>query len=153
MNNSELSTLAEYGTVDEQKTIQSHPEFHEKMIKVCEKMNIQVNTLVDGTGKEVEIAGCVEIKGIRGTDKRCYIVDLQGMTPRDANFIGPEYHSCLVRQELLVLYNRQMSLQYAKEKMTPFEKEIDEERKSKEPVIEEGKEPTQEQKQQLFTLQ
>ena len=43
---------------------------------VCDKMNIQVNTLVDGTGKEVEIAGCVEIKGIRGTDKRCYIVDL-----------------------------------------------------------------------------
>jgi len=28
--------------------------------------------------------------------------------------------------------------------MVPFEKEIDEERKSKEPVIEEGKEPTQE---------
>ena len=52
------------------------------------------------------------------------------MTPRDANFIGPEYHTCLVRQELLVLYNRHMSLQYAKEKMVPFEKEIDEERKS-----------------------
>jgi hypothetical protein len=46
------------------------------MVKVCDKMNIQVNKLIDGTGKEVEIAGCVEIKGIRGTDKRCYIVDL-----------------------------------------------------------------------------
>lgn len=36
--------------------------------------------------------------------------------------------------------------------MVPFEKEIDEERKSLEPVIEEGKEPTQEQKKELFTL-
>lgn len=43
---------------------------------VAEKLNIQVNKVFDGENKEVEIAGCVEIKGIRGTDKRCYIVDL-----------------------------------------------------------------------------
>ena len=36
LNNSELSQLAEYGTVDEQKTIQSNPEFHDMMLKVCE---------------------------------------------------------------------------------------------------------------------
>ena len=64
------------------------------------------------------------------------------MTPRDANFLGPENHTCLVRQEILVLYNRHQSLQHAKEHMAPFEKEFDEERKTKEPVIEEGKEPT-----------
>lgn len=46
------------------------------MKQVCTKMNIQVNKLIDGEDKEVEIAGCVEIKGIRGTDKRCYVVDL-----------------------------------------------------------------------------
>jgi len=60
-------------------------------------MNIQKNNVVDGAGKEIEIAGCVEIKGIRGTDKRRYIVDLQGMTPRDANWLGDENHTCLVR--------------------------------------------------------
>ena len=43
---------------------------------VAEKLNIYVNKVLDGEGKEVEIAGCVEIKGIKGTDKRCYIVDL-----------------------------------------------------------------------------
>mmetsp|Transcript_9417 Transcript_9417/g.14413 ORF Transcript_9417/g.14413 Transcript_9417/m.14413 type:complete len:129 (-) Transcript_9417:2443-2829(-) len=88
LNNSDLSSLAEYGTVDEQKTIRSNPEFHEMMKQVCEKMHIQLNKLIDDEGKEVEVAGCVEIKGIRGTDKRCYIVDLQGMTPRDANYLG-----------------------------------------------------------------
>jgi len=56
-----------------------------------------VNKIIDGEGREVEIAGCVEIKGIRGTDKRCYVVDLQGMTPRDANYLGVDYHTCLVR--------------------------------------------------------
>ena len=104
LNNSDLASLAEYGTVDEQKTIQSNPEFHDMMKQVCSKMNIQVNKIKDEAGNDVEIAGCVEIKGIRGTDKRCYIVDLQGMTPRDVNFMGSENHTCLVRQELLVLY-------------------------------------------------
>lgn len=46
------------------------------MKAVCDKLNIQVNKLHDGDGNEVEIAGCVEIKGIRGTDKRCYLVDM-----------------------------------------------------------------------------
>ena len=76
------------------------------MIKVCEKMNVQINTLIDGSGNEVEVAGCVEIKGIRGTDKRCYMVDIQGVTPRDANYLGPENHTCLIRPELILLYQR-----------------------------------------------
>jgi protein TIF31 len=97
LNNSELSSLAEYGTVDEQKTIQSNEEFHSLMKKVAAKLGVQVNSINDASGKAVEIAGCVEIKGIRGTDKRCYIVDLQGMTPRDANFLGDDYHTCLIR--------------------------------------------------------
>ena len=67
------------------------------MIKVAGKLGVQVNKILDASGKAVEIAGCVEIKGIRGTDKRCYIVDLQGMTPRDANFLGDDYHTCLIR--------------------------------------------------------
>ena len=75
------------------------------MKQVSEKMHTQVCKVKDET-KEVEIAGCCEIKGIRGTDKRCYMVDLQGMQPRDANYLGPENHACLVRQELVLLYHR-----------------------------------------------
>jgi protein TIF31 len=104
LNNSDLASLAEYGTVDEQKSIKADPEFHELMKQVSDKIHVQVNKVVDGESKEVEVAGSVEIKGIRGTDKRCYFVDLQGMTPRDANFQGEDYHTCLVRQELLSLY-------------------------------------------------
>lgn len=48
LNNSELASLAEYGTVDEQQTIQSNEQFHEMMLQVCQKMNIQVNKLIDG---------------------------------------------------------------------------------------------------------
>lgn len=111
LHNNDLASLAEYGTVDEQKTIQSHEQFHSMMKVVCEKLNIQVNKIYDGEEKEVEIAGCVEIKGIRGTDKRCYLVDMQGMTPRDTNYLGEENHTCLVRQELITLYQRHLSVE------------------------------------------
>ena len=119
---------------------------------VAEKMNLQINKVKDGEDKEVEIAGCVEIKGIRGTDKRCYIVDLQGMTPRDANYLGDENHTCLIRQELLILYQRQKNLESAKAKMEGFEKELEKEKAEREPKIEEGKEPTEEYKKQMAEI-
>ena len=140
LNNSELASLAEYGTVDDQKTIQSNEEFHAMMKQVAEKMNIQENKVLDGEGKEIDIAGCVEIKGIRGTDKRRYIVDLQGMTPRDANFLGEENHTCLVRQELVLLYQRHKQLEIIKAEMEKYEKSTEAEKKEKMPKIEEGKE-------------
>ena len=40
LNNSELQSLAEYGTVDDQKTIHSNENFHKMMKIVAEKMNI-----------------------------------------------------------------------------------------------------------------
>lgn len=46
------------------------------MKKVCEHLNIKVTKVIDGSGKEIEIAGSVEVKGIKGTDKRNYLVDL-----------------------------------------------------------------------------
>ena len=47
LNNSELSSLAEYGTVDEQKTIQSNEQFHALMEKVAGKLGVQVNKILD----------------------------------------------------------------------------------------------------------
>ena len=152
LNNSELASLAEYGTVDDQKTIQANEEFHGMMTKVAENMNIQTNKVKDGEDKEVEIAGCVEIKGIRGTDKRRYIVDLQGMTPRDANWLGDENHTCLLRQELMLLYQRSKQLEVIREKMTEQEKGWEAERTEKMPKIEDGVEPTEEQKKEIIKI-
>ena len=83
------------------------------MVKVCENLNIKINKVIDASGKEIEIAGSVEVKGIRGTDKRNYLVDLQGLTPRDANFKGDEYHTHLLRPELLHIFQRAKSMDYA----------------------------------------
>ena len=77
LNNSDLNSLAEYGTVDDKKSIVASEQFHEKMLKVADALNIKVNKVIDqANGKSVEIAGSVEVKGIKGSDKRNYVVDL-----------------------------------------------------------------------------
>ena len=113
LNNNDLTSLAEYGSVDEQKNIVSTEHFHGLMKKVCENLNIKVVKVLDGSNKEVEIAGSVEVKGIKGTDKRSYLVDLQGLTPRDCNYQGEEFHTCVLRPELLLIYQRTKSIEYA----------------------------------------
>lgn len=128
MNNNDLTSLAEYGSVDENKTIYANEHFHELMKKVCEQLNIKVNKVIDGSGKEVEIAGSIEVKGIKGTDKRNYLVDLQGLTPRDANYKGEEYHTCLLRPELLMIYQRTKNIDYAQAKIAQYTKALEEEK-------------------------
>lgn len=81
--------------------------------------------MIDGAGKQVEIAGSVEVKGIRGTDKRCYLVDLQGLTPRDLNYPDKEaHHTCLLRPELLLLYQRTKNVEFATSKMAELNKQL-----------------------------
>lgn len=131
LNNQELSNMAEYGTVDDKKAVAANPEFHKQILQVAQALQIKVNSVIDPTtGKEVEIAGSVEVKGIKGTDKRHYIVDMQGLVPRDANYLGPENHAALVRPELISLYQKHKNMQYAAEKMEVFSKRLQEEREA-----------------------
>ena len=126
LNNSDLSSLSEYGTVDEKKNIVATEQFHSLMLKVASALKIKVNKVVDPTdGKIVEIAGSTEVKGIRGADKRAYLVDLQGFTPRDANYLGDDYHTCLVRPELLSIYQRAKNMDYTNEEMKEFLKALE----------------------------
>lgn len=153
LNNSDMASLAEYGTVDEQKTINFSQPFHELVSQFCEKMFISTSKVEDKSGNQVEIAGSVEIKGIRGTDKRAYLVDLQGIIPRDANFPGDDNHTCLVRQELTILYQRHLASEFARGKIAEFEESITQERADKIKAIVDGKEEkdlSDEQKQQIL---
>ena len=107
LHNNDLSSLAEYGTIDDKKSIVASEGFHEKMLKVAQSLSLKVNKVIDQTnGNSVEIAGSTEVKGIKGTDKRSYVVDLQGLVPRDTNYMGDDFHTCLVRPELINLYQR-----------------------------------------------
>lgn len=47
------------------------------------------------------MAGSCDLKGIIGTDKRKYIIDLLRLSPRDLNYLGEENHACVLRYELI----------------------------------------------------
>jgi len=72
------------------------------MEQVCDKLELDPNVeFVDQEGAKKKIAGSIEIKGILGSDKRKYILDLMRLSPRDYNYLGPENHTCVLRHELL----------------------------------------------------
>lgn len=81
--------------------------------------------------------GSPEVKGIRGSDKRKFILDLARLSPRDPNWIGEEdeYLCCLIRPEIISHYINAKNLQYAKEQI---QQEIQEKDKKEEAQKSEG---------------
>lgn len=103
--------LVEYGE-SEEGVIKCNQEFLEDYKKLCEKLNIREVTVTDKTGKEHDMIGHPEIKGVRGIDKRKYLFDLIHLFPRDTNFTGTDNQGCLLRPELVREY--QLKLIYNK---------------------------------------
>jgi len=141
LNNSDLTSMAEYGAVEEKKNIVANEHFHALMLKVAETFGIQTNKVVDpSNNKEIEIAGSVEVKGLCGSDKRRYVVDLQGLTPRDANYVDEtdpaRFHTCLVRPELISLYQRTKNMLFAQEHMVEFNKNLEAAREPEQKPVE-----------------
>ena len=69
--------------------------------------------------------------------------------PRDSNYIGDDFHTCLIRPELLSLFQRAQNMDFASEHIKDFSNKLDEERKAAEPKAEEGKELSDEQKREV----
>lgn len=140
LNNTDQSSLTEYGSVDEGKTIHTNPEFHDLMGKLSEHLYLRQVKVKDDEGKVHEVAGSTEVKGIRGSDKRKYLLDLLRLTPRDANFKDESgLCSCLLRPELLLIYQRTKNIEYAQE--------IFKKQKEEKPEEKSGEEETKEEKQ------
>lgn len=59
---------------------------------------------MDGKAEKKKIAGSYEIKGILGSDKRKYILDLMRLSPRDYNYMEPKNYCCVLRPELIAQF-------------------------------------------------
>lgn len=93
---------SQYGSIDDGKTVETNPEFEIIMNQVCHKLGLEDQVWVtDGQGVRKKIAGSPDIKGILGSDKRKYILDLLRLSPRDLNYEGVENETCVIRPELL----------------------------------------------------
>jgi hypothetical protein len=76
------------------------------MTRVCSKVGLRLAKIRSTESQEVKvIAGSPDIKGVRGTDRRKYLIDLMRVHPRDANYPEPtQQTSCLIRSELIQLF-------------------------------------------------
>ena len=110
---SDYKNFTFYGSLDEGKTIQYSEDFHELVKKVCETFYLSDSIeFLDEEGKKFDIAGSIEVKGINGSDKRKYLIDLMRLSPRDMNYPDPELHStCVLRHEMLNHYANSLLLE------------------------------------------
>jgi protein TIF31 len=93
---------SQYGSIDDGKTISDNKEFEFIMVKVCERMGLDSSVeFMDEKGVRKRIAGSIEVKGILGSDKRKYILDLMRLSPRDYNWGGSDGMTCVLRDELI----------------------------------------------------
>ncbi|TNV86202.1 hypothetical protein FGO68_gene3368 [Halteria grandinella] len=98
-------SISEYGSSNNCKTIDCDSDFHKMMLQICSILSLRTVQVKDGLGVFKEIAGSPDIKGIRGNDRRKYLIDALRVHPRDANFPDPETHgSCIIRPEAIHLF-------------------------------------------------
>lgn len=94
-----------YGSVDNGKKISWNESFHSKVVEAAKRLHLKEHAVLDGSGNVINLAAPVECKGIVGSDDRHYLLDLMRVTPRDANFIGPQHRFCTLRPELIASFS------------------------------------------------
>ena len=83
------------------------------MLNLADSLHLKLITVKDNNGDNINIVGSPELKGVRGTDKRKYLIDLMRNNPRDLNYPDRILHStCVIRDELINLYTRYLSSYY-----------------------------------------
>jgi hypothetical protein len=75
---------------------------------LCNKVGLKETKIKElSTDQHISIFGSPEIKGIKGTDKRRYIIDTLRLFPRDTNYQSTLQDSgaCVLRDKLLKIFN------------------------------------------------
>ncbi|OMJ19622.1 Clustered mitochondria protein-like protein [Smittium culicis] len=79
-----------YGSVDNGVTIKSNPDFHKLLEPVANQLRLKEHEIKDGEGETHTLYTSLDVKGIKGTDNRSYLVDLFRLFPVDSEFIRTE---------------------------------------------------------------
>ncbi|CAG7905893.1 unnamed protein product [Brassica rapa] len=103
-----------YGSVDNGKKICWNEDFHAKVLEAAKRLHIKEHAVIDASENVFKLAAPVECKGIVGSDNRHYLLDLMRVTPRDANYTGPESRFCVLRPELITSFCQAEALEKSK---------------------------------------
>ena len=75
-----------------------------QVLEAAKLLHIKEHAVIDASENVFKLAAPVECKGIVGSDNRHYLLDLMRVTPRDANYTGPESRFCVLRPELITSF-------------------------------------------------
>ncbi|RDX77533.1 Clustered mitochondria protein, partial [Mucuna pruriens] len=105
-----------YGSVDNGKRIVWNEDFHSKVLEAARRLHLKEHSVIDGSGNVCKLAVAVDSKGLVGSDKRHYLLDLLRVTPRDANCTGPGSQNCILRSELITSFCQAQAAEKSKSK-------------------------------------
>ena len=105
-----------YGSSEPGEPVACEADFHERMKVVADRLLIRPRQLKGKDGEFVEFAGPADIKGIEGTDKRKYVLDLAHIFPRDPLFPDTTNHAYILRAELIANYVYHLQEEMRKER-------------------------------------
>uniref|UniRef100_A0A1J3FQ72 Clustered mitochondria protein homolog n=1 Tax=Noccaea caerulescens TaxID=107243 RepID=A0A1J3FQ72_NOCCA len=105
-----------YGSVDNGKKICWNEDFHAKVLEAAKLLHIKEHAVIDASENVFKLAAPVECKGIVGSDNRHYLLDLMRVTPRDANYTGPDSRFCVLRPELITSFCQAETVEKSKSK-------------------------------------
>ena len=77
----------DYGAVDGRDVVASNQAFAPMFEKLSKALHIKAHSVWDKGGKQHNLEGSVETKGLLGTDGRKYVLDLYRLTPLDILWI------------------------------------------------------------------
>eukprot|EP00475_Leptophrys_vorax_P044506 TRINITY_DN893_c0_g1_i1.p1 TRINITY_DN893_c0_g1~~TRINITY_DN893_c0_g1_i1.p1 ORF type:complete len:1282 (-),score=316.74 TRINITY_DN893_c0_g1_i1:63-3908(-) len=103
LHGDQLSSLI-YGYMDDGVSVSPNEKFVQLLEEGAKRLNIAARAAVDPSGQQVCVPSAVEVKGITGSDRRMYVLDLVRTTPRDANYSDPKKHIAHVLRHELVRY-------------------------------------------------
>jgi len=101
-----------YGSIDLGQQFCFHEEFHQKLSELGKLMGWKAHKAYDQNENEIELIAAAESKGIIGSDRRLYLLDLIRCFPRDPNFAHPQKGvDKLLRPEIIRSFEEKLARQ------------------------------------------
>jgi len=102
-----------YGYMDDGVAVEPSNDFLSRFSRISEYFHILPSVALDMMGNVMNsVVSASEMKGVLGSDRRLYLLDLNRTTPRDHNYKDDGHFACVLRHELLSFYCHEKTVEY-----------------------------------------
>lgn len=112
------NTCIKYGAIERGETLVWREDFHTLISKAGAELHVPEHEVKDQDGNSVKLCCSSDTKGVKGTDGKKYVLDLDRTTVRDVNFNLPW---SLIRLELYDIYIEYLKHQHVLEHKSKYE--------------------------------